>query len=101
MKTKQQTLGKEAVIKLYETKWWEQSTKERIAEFQLFTAELCCPFGIFHEALEHCLKRPVFTHEIAMNFDGIVAEFLCQRGTPTLEEILSLVPESKQIVVIH
>lgn len=95
----QQSIGKEKAIELAETHWWERCDHREIAEFQLFTKELCCPFGVFHEAVEKSLGRPVWTHEFGLNYDGIVQEFLGEREPPTFEEILGLIPEEKRLVV--
>jgi hypothetical protein len=56
----------EAIAK-YESKWWEGKTPNEIVDFQLYEARLCCPFEIFHKAIEMVLRRPVFTHEFADN----------------------------------
>lgn len=99
MKTKQNSIGKEAAIKLGGSNWWHGLSAREIASFQLFTTEMCLPFGEFHKALEESLARPAWTHELGMNFDGIVAEFLGEKDAPTMEEILNLIPEEKRIVL--
>jgi hypothetical protein len=99
MKTKQQTIGKEKAIALHDSKWWIGKSPKEIAKVQLFTAELCMPFAVFHEALEAALGRPVWTHELGLNFDGLVQELLGERDAPTMEEIISLIPEEKRIIV--
>ena len=71
------SIGKEKAIKLSLTEWWKEKSYREIAEFQLFTAELCCPFDVFHEAVEKSLGRPVFTHEFGLNYDGICKELQC------------------------
>ena len=93
------SIGKEKAIQLYNSGWWEGKSHEEIAEFQLFTVELAVPFPIFHEAIDKCLSRPVFTHEFGLNYDRIVAEFLGQKPAPTLEEIIDLIPAEKRILV--
>ena len=93
------SIGKEKAIALYDTNWWEGKSHQEIAEFQLFTAELCCPFDVFQEAVEKSLGRPVFTHEFGLNYDGICKEFLGEKEPPTMNEILNLIPEDKLIVI--
>lgn len=93
------SIGREAAIELYESGWWEGLSHRQIAQKQLFISELCCPFAVFHEAVEESLGRPVFTHEFGMNYDGIVKEFLGEQGPPTFDEIISLIPEDKRILV--
>jgi hypothetical protein len=93
------SIGKNKAIALYHTNWWESKSHREIVEFQLFTQELCCPFDVFHEAVEKSLGRPVFTHEFGLNYDGICKEFLGEKEQPTLDEIINLIPEDKLIVI--
>jgi hypothetical protein len=95
----QNSIGKENAIELYNSNWWEGLSYQEIAGVQLFTAELCCPFDIFHEAVEKSLGRPVFTHEFGLNYQGICKEFLGEKEPPTMEEIINLIPEQKRIVI--
>jgi len=94
-------IGKENAIALYNTEWWKEKSYREIAEFQLSTAELSCPFDVFHEAVEKSLGRPVFTHEFGLNYDGICKEFLGEKEPPTMNEILNLIPQEKLIVVTN
>jgi hypothetical protein len=93
------SIGKEKAIELYDSNWWEGLSYREIAEFQLFTTELCCPFDVFHEAVEKSLGRPVFTHEFGLNYQGICMEFLGEKESPTMDEILNLIPQEKLIVI--
>ena len=75
-------------------------TDDQIVRFQLFQHRLCMDFSKFHEALTNVLQRPVFTHELmSSNRDNIVMEYLGERDTPTLEEIINLIPEEKRIIL--
>lgn len=58
-------MTKEEAVKLYNSNWWEGKSKDEIAEFQIHEPKLCCPFEVFHEAVEAWLGRPVWTHEFA------------------------------------
>lgn len=98
-KYKCQSIGKEKAIALANSKWWEGRTSREIAKFQLFTKELSMPFAVFHEALEKTLGRPIWSHELALNFDGIAMELLGAKDAPTMEEIIGLIPEEKRILV--
>jgi len=60
----EQLTQKEAISFAYEEKWVGMSFDER-AEFQIKQKCLCMPFDVFHEAVEHWLGRPVWTHEFA------------------------------------
>ena len=95
------SIGKEKAIELSLTEWWKEKSYREIAEFQLFTTELSCPFDVFHEAVEKSLGRPVFTHEFGLNYDGICKEFLGEKEPPTMNEILNLIPQEKLIVVTN
>jgi hypothetical protein len=95
------SIGKEKAIELYDSNWWIGKSYREIAEFQLFTAELSCPFDVFHEAVEKSLGRPVFTHEFGLNYDGICREFLGEKEAPTMNEILHMIPQEKLIVVTN
>lgn len=100
MKTyKQKSIGRDAAIALADSKWWVGKSARDVVRVQLFTAECCMDFGVFQGLLEEVLGRPVFTHELGMNFDGVVQEFLGERDAPTLDEIVNLIPESKRILV--
>lgn len=94
------SIGKEKAIELYKSEWWKGKSNRDIAGFQLFVKELCCPFSVFHEAVEKSLNRPVYTHEFGLNLDGIIEEFLGQKKAPTLMEIMDLIPADKRLIVI-
>lgn len=64
-KVKEAVMNREEAIKLSETKWWEGKSDEEIAEFQIHEPLMCCPFEVFHKAVETWLGRPVWTHEFA------------------------------------
>jgi hypothetical protein len=99
MREYQRSIGEDRAIALAESRWWASCTPRQITQFQLFTCELCLPFDVFHEALEKSLGRPVFTHELGLNFDGIVREFLGQDEPTTMQEIIDLIPEEKRIII--
>jgi hypothetical protein len=48
----QTSIGKDLAIRLYNAGWWEHLDPKQIASFQLKTAELCIPFGLFQSNLE-------------------------------------------------
>jgi len=45
------------------SKWYQRYSDVEITAFQLYELTLCCPFGVYHRALETSLGRSVFTHE--------------------------------------
>ena len=93
------SIGKDAAIALHDTRWWEGLEPREIARRQLFTDELCCPFPVFHEAVEKSLGRGVWTHEFGLNYEGICKEFLGDQAAPTMDEIIGLIPEEKRLLV--
>jgi hypothetical protein len=92
-------MTREEAIKMYDTGWWQHATDQEIVAFQLFEEKLCMPFGRFHEAVEKCLERPVFTHEFGLAHEQLKAEFLKQRPKSTFAEIMALIPKEKQIII--
>jgi predicted DNA binding CopG/RHH family protein len=93
-------ITKEQAIKLYESKFWENLSYFERAKFQLLTKKLCMPFEVFHEAIEKVLKRPVYTHEFGLNYEGLVRELLEGTPAPSLEEIINMIPEDKRVICI-
>jgi hypothetical protein len=96
----QQSIGREKAVALANSGWWNGRTPRELAKFQLFTAELCMPFDVFHGATEKCLGRPIFTHEFGLNLDGIMLEFLGEKDAPTMDEIVELIPAEKRILIL-
>ena len=92
-----QQVDKESAIALYESGWWKNLSNESIVKFQLFQSLLCIPFGEFHRAVESVLGRNVWTHEFA-DIVSIRREFLGEKATPTMDEIMALLPQDKLIV---
>jgi hypothetical protein len=99
MASYQRPIGRERAIALNKSKWWLQRSPREIAKFQLFTAELCMPFSVFHRAVEEALGRQVWLHEFGRDADGLVHELIGERDPPTLDEIMRLVPEEKRKVI--
>ena len=93
-------MTREEAIGLLNTKWWEGMSHRDIVMFQLFVDRLCIPFDIFHEALEKALGRPVWTHELGLNAEGLKKELLGEKEPPTMREIMELIPEEKRIIII-
>jgi hypothetical protein len=100
MSTYEKSIGKEKAIALANSEWWVGMDPKQIAKIGMFTQELCLPFTILHENLEKALGRPVFTHELGLNFDGICQELLGERDAPSLQEIMELIPADKRVIVV-
>lgn len=57
------------------------------------------PFEVFHEAVEECLGRPVFTHEFGLDREGLQSELLGEQPVPTAEELFELIPADKLVLL--
>ncbi len=95
-----QELTKEQSLAFSEANAYENMSYREKAVFQMNQRLLCMPFSVFHEAVEKTIGRPVFTHEFAMNYEGIKAEVMEGKTHPSFEEIMSLIPKDKQIVIV-
>lgn len=93
------SLTREQAIALAESNFWKVMSYRERAVFQMNEDLLCMPFDIFHEAVEKTLGRPVYTHEFAFA-DNLRKELNGEQGAPTMEEIISLIPEDKRIIVV-
>ena len=91
---------KEQAIEFANDNKWESMSCEEKAIFQLLQNKLCMPFDIFHEAIEKALKRPVYTHEFGLNRFGLIDELIGNIDSPSLAEIIAMLPEGKTMVVI-
>lgn len=92
-------LTKEQAIAFYENKCYENMTARQIAEFQMEQDRLCMPIDVFMKALSDTLGRPVYTHELGLNREGLMKELRGEKEPPTLEEIINLIPEDKRIII--
>lgn len=92
-------LSKSEAIEYFDNKKWEGLDYREIATFQMRQKRLCIPFSVFHEAVEKTLGRPVWTHEFALNYDGILKELEGGDDNPTMQEIIEMLPADKTIVV--
>lgn len=92
-------LTKEQAIAFGENKCYEEMSYRDRALFQMEQRLLCMPFSVFHEAMEKTLGRPVYTHEFGLDWEGLHKELLGERESPTLKEIIELIPADKRIVI--
>ena len=91
-------LSKEQAIAFAENELYKGWTDRQIAEFQIEQDRLCMPFEVFRKALSNTLGRPVFTHEFAFR-DSLKKELYGEKESSTLEQILSLIPEEKLMLI--
>jgi len=92
-------LTKEQAIAFSESESYKGMSYQEIAEFQINQEKLCMPFGVFHEAIEKTINRPVFTHEFGLNAEGIKAEVMEGKEPPNFEDIINLIPQGKLIAI--
>lgn len=71
---KQVSIGKTKAIELGKLEWWKDKSPLEIVKVQLFTEELCCDFGIYHDAMEKVLGRAIFSHEF-IDPEKLIKEF--------------------------
>lgn len=57
-----------------DNRWWLSDDKRVLGYYQLMNPILLVSFDKFHKALEFLLGRPVWTHEMGQNYEGLKAE---------------------------
>lgn len=98
MKSMHKLLTREQAVALYDTSFWESLAYVERARFQLSEKRLCMPFDIFVEAVERALGRPVKVGEFLAS-SRLLAELTGERQPPNLDELLSMLPEDKRILL--
>ena len=93
-------LTEEQAIALAVSEFWKDMSYQARAEFQMNTERLCMPFDVFHEAMEKALGRSVWTHEFALNPEGLRKELTGEAEPPTFKEIMNLIPEDKRMFIV-
>ena len=93
-------ITEEQAIRLGNSGFWNHVPAKELARFQLENKRLCMPFSVFHRALEEALGRPVYTHEMGLNWNGLVAECNGETPAPSLDDILNLIPPEKRVMVV-
>lgn len=77
----------EQMEKFGDNRWWASKDKKVLGYYQLMNPILLVSFDKFHEALEFLLGRPVWTHEMGLNYEGLKAEAeRAFKGTQDSEE---------------
>ena len=91
-------LSKDEAVDFCGSEFWLTLTDEQIVYFQMEQVLLCVPFSRYHEAMEKCLRRPVWTHEFA-DSDNLRDELKGKISAPSFEEILAKLPANKAIIL--
>jgi len=89
-------LTEKEAIAFYENKLYDHLTTSQKAFFQMEQERLCMPFGVFQEAVQEVVGRPVWTHEFAKP-DLLRKEMRGERKAPNFQEILDMIPKGKVI----
>ncbi len=91
---------KEEAIAIADSGVWKDLDNEEIVKLQLFQDRLCMDFSRFHGAMEKVLDRPIFTHEFtSFNHNNLIEEYLGEKDSPSFEDVVSLIPEEKRIII--
>lgn len=75
------------------------SADEREAEMRVLGETLEVPFGLVHGRIEQLVGRPVWTHEMGLNWEGLCKEARWASRSATVNEIIDLIPAEKRIIV--
>jgi len=65
---------KKTMKKYGDNYWWESKDLIEIAKYQIFEPTLLVEFSKFHEGIEKLIGRPVYTHELGLNVEGLRQE---------------------------
>jgi hypothetical protein len=57
------------------------------------------PFSLIHGRIEALVGRPVWTHELGLNWEGLCREARWKSRPATMDEVLDLLPPEKRVVV--
>lgn len=95
----QTQLTHEQAVAFYDSGAWADMTARQLVDLQMQNEYLCIPFSLFHKSMEEVLGRPVWTHEFAYQ-DQLKAELYEGKPTPTMQEILDLIPADKLVIVV-
>lgn len=71
---------------------------EREQEFRSFDGPMEVPFELYHKRIEQLVGRPIWTHEIGLNWEGLCKECRWENRPATMNEILTLIPEDRLII---
>lgn len=80
-----------------DNRWWESKEPVQVAMYQIFEDILMVDFSTFHEGLEKLVGRPVFTHEMGLNVDGLRKE--ARLGIERIKKGIGTSDEYKQEAV--
>lgn len=72
---------------------------EREAEMRSHRGVLEVDFSMLHKRFEELVGRPVWTHELGLNWEGLCKEARWEDRPATMEEIVDLISAEKRFVI--
>jgi len=88
-------LTKKQAVEIADRELWKKWNDKELVRMQLFQKRLLVPLDQFQMAVQRCIGRPVWTHELGMESSlfRIQKDFLKEDLPPSEEEILKMIPE--------
>lgn len=78
----------------------EMTPDGREAEMRSLGGPMEVPFDLMHQRMEQLVGRPVWTHEMGLNWDGLCKEARWEGRAATMQEVIELIPEEKRIILV-
>ena len=72
---------------------------QREEEMRSLDGPLEIPFEMIHQRIEELVGRPVWTHEMGLNWEGLCREAKWETEGATLQEVIELVPRHQRLVI--
>lgn len=77
----------------------DMAPAERGGELVALFGVLEMPFDLVHQRIEELVGRPVWTHEMGLNKDGLIAEARGARHA-TMDEIVGQLAQTGKLVIV-
>ncbi len=90
----------EQAKEFYEHEGWKGMTHRERVDFQFSHGLVCMPMDILLESLADVFGRPVYNHELGLNWEGLKAELYEGKEPPTIEEIIGMLAATGKPVII-
>lgn len=88
MQPNEYQLTKDQSIRFHDSKLWESMSDHERAMFQMQQEHLCMPMSVFQNSLAAAIGRPVFTHELALDYDTLLALLKAEGPGPDVARII-------------
>ena len=92
-------LSKLQITAFIEQRLWESMTFEELAKFQVTQETLCVPFGVYRNAAERTLGRPLLNLQLVTGRERVKGELF--GGTPpeSVREVIDIIPLHKRMIL--